>query len=108
MFELPNNVHVPGRIIPVLRQLTRRTTARLLSADPDLDGTEIQLSELPDLEGTIVSIEAGELALYQTEHALPRSFHFLLVRDPELRRRVPGILAAASEKIRSSEGRSGR
>ena len=61
-FELPNNVHLVDRIVPVLRELTASRDAVLISAHREHDGAIVELDQLEDLDGTIVSLDAGRIA----------------------------------------------
>ena len=80
--ELPSNVHVAERIIPVLRHLTRAESGFRISADPGKDGSRIDLGDLDNSDGTIVSVIPGKLAYYQAEHGSP-TFQCLLISDAE-------------------------
>ncbi len=94
--ELPNNVHVPSRILPVLRKFCKVDVGVCISAHEELDLTSISMEKSLDHEGTIVSFIPGKLALYRSEAALPRTFQAILTDDPTVKARLTAMLDAAS------------
>ena len=103
-FELPNNVHLPDRILKALRRLYPVETGFCISADSAIDGTTITMNDFTDLEGTIVSFIPGKLAYYQSEYGLP-TFQCLLVRDPKLEKIAPAVLNDVSAYYRREDTR---
>lgn len=90
-FELPNNVHLPDRVLEAVRRLHPVETGYCISAISDVHGRTITMNDFEDHEGTIVSFIPGKLAYYQAEYWQP-TFRCLLVRDSELEKRVAGVL----------------
>jgi len=84
-FELPNNLHVPERIIPVLRRFTSIATGYCISAHEEWDGRAVEIDAMPEMEATVVSIVPGRVAYYQGEYEL-NTARYLLLSDPKLSR----------------------
>lgn len=99
--ELPNNVHVAERIIPVLRELCSASTGVCISADRNIDGASLRLEESVDHEGTTVSYAPGELAFYQSEGALPRTFQAMLIDDPGLKSKAERLFDEAHARYKA-------
>lgn len=98
--ELPNNVHVPSRFLPVLPKICSVDTGMCISAHSELDATRIAIDDSLDHEGTIVSFIPGKLALYQSEASLPRTYQAILTDSPAMKARVASMLDAASTRFK--------
>jgi hypothetical protein len=103
-FELPNNVHLPDRILEALRRLYPVETGFCISAISGIDGTRITMSEFEDHEGTVVSFIPGKLAYYQSEYGQP-TFQCLLVRDSAMEKKVAAVLKDVSAHYRREDTR---
>lgn len=101
-FELPNNVHLPDRILMALRRLHPAKTGYCISALSEVDGNTITMSDFEGHEGTIVSFIAGKLAYYAAEYQQP-TFQCLLVRDSVMERETAAVLKDVSAHYRRED-----
>lgn len=102
VLELPSNLHLLDRILPVFRAIAPSELATCLSAIEELHEREVTFQELEDWEATVLSFRAGELAYYQSEFCMT-TYRCLLIESEPVRRRARSILESLSREQKEKD-----